>query len=600
MGLTATFSEPFFTGGATSEDVVPFLYPLSLDGIGFLVDDVEMGKWHDESIPFLRPQSDDSSSPSESSFNPEALWRRSVDSWHKGAGQEMLDAEDGLRTRFRASKGVDIWNLSKLSLLHDTELVYPTVETNLYLLAVADRLFMIDGSNIVFSDDNGANWDPFTGPPGGDILSFTHDGFYIYATTGTNIYRIDALAGAPAFGAAWNTLDCDLIKYVKGRLMAAKGPAIYDVTSSTPPSAHFTHSNTNFAWVDFTEGPKAIYAAIGVNNISLIYRIGILEDGSGLDAPIVTAQIPEQILSLGSYLGFIFAGTNTGVRFSVPDSSNGDLSEGALLDTDTACYAFEGIGNKVWFGWDNFDATSSGLGRFSLEQFASLEKLAPAYASDLMATDQGSVKGIVTVNGLKFFSVAGGGLYAETLDYVASGYVESGEFDYGFTGTKIALYADVQRLATEGSYQFYFKATGDADYTLMGSSETVTLQEKEGVSFEWKIVLVRDADPEITPIIDSITIRAQPIVRTGEFQIIPIILATSYKIGNKIIPRNPDEDLARIKGWRRNQTIITCAQGHELSSVVVADYVYERRLTEHNIQGFGMDGTCTVKLKTLE
>lgn len=600
MGLTATFSEPYYSGGATAEDVVPFLYPLALDGIGFLVDDKDFGKWHDESIPFLRPQQDQSSSPSEASFSPEALWRRSVDSWHKGAGQEVLDAEDSLRTRFRASKGVDIWSKSKLSLLHDTESVYATAETNLQLLLVSDRLFMIDGSDIIFSDDAGANWDPFTTPPGPDILSFTHDGFFIYATTGTNIYRIDALDATPDFGAAWNTLDCDLISYVKGRLMAAKGPAIYDVTSSTPPAAHFTHSNTNFAWVDFTEGPKAIYAAIGVNNVSLIYRITILEDGSGLDAPIVTAQIPEQIISLGSYLGFIFAGTNTGVRFSIPDQSNGDLTEGALLDTDTSCYAFEGQGNQVWFGWDNYDTSSSGLGRFSLEQFSSLELLAPAYASDIMATAQGSVQGIVTLNGKRFFSVSGVGLYAETDEYVAEGYIESGEFDYGFTGTKIALFADVQRLANTGTYDLYFKGLGDIDFTLMGSSETVTLNEKSGVSFEWKLVLIRDTDPEITPVIDSVTIRAQPIVRTGEFQVIPIILSKRYRVGKREIPRDPDADLARIKQWRKNQTIITCAQGQEQSSVIVADYVYERRLIATNTEGFSMDGTCTVKLKVLE
>ena len=92
MGLTATFSEPYFTGGASAQEIVPYIYPLALDGIGFLVDDKQEGEWHDESIPVLRQQFDQSSSPSENSLNPEALWRRSVDSWHKGAGQEILDS----------------------------------------------------------------------------------------------------------------------------------------------------------------------------------------------------------------------------------------------------------------------------------------------------------------------------------------------------------------------------------------------------------------------------------------------------------------------------------------------------------------------------
>ena len=599
MGLTATFSEPYFTGGASAQEIVPYIYPLALDGIGFLVDDKQEGEWHDESIPVLRQQFDQSSSPSENSLNPEALWRRSVDSWHKGAGQEILDSEESNPFRFRSSKGIDIWDKWQLKLLPDTEKVFTAAEDNTFLLAVNSRLFVVEGTGIHFTDDGGATWDTVDNSPATDILSVTTDGYYIYATIGTDVYRFEALAANPDFGAVWNTLNCTLIKFVKGRLMAANANSIYEIESSAAPAAHYTHGNSNFTWVDFTEGPRAIYAAGKINSVSTIYRIGILEDASGLDAPFVTAQIPEEILSMGTFLGFVFAGTDIGVRFAVTDSS-GDLTIGALLETGSPCYTFEGRGQQVWFGWDNYDATSTGLGRFSFEEFSSLENLAPAYASDLMATATGKVLGIVTVDGVRYFTVSGVGLYAELTDKVASGELESGLFNYGYTGKKIALYGDVQHSSTDGTHELYFREVDTVTYTSVGSQDTVALGEVEGFAFEWKIVVNRGVDTEVTPIIRTVTIRSEPIVKSSEFLIIPLLLAFKYRIGNREIPRNPEADLALIKDWRKERTIITCVQGQEQSSVQVADYTYRRRLVKDNQLGFRMDGTCTVKLKVLE
>jgi len=72
----------------------------------------------------VRDSVDQSAEPGEQAINPQGLWRRSQSSWHYGAGQIYSDTADAEPYRFRSSKGIDVWNRGKLSLLPDTTQAY--------------------------------------------------------------------------------------------------------------------------------------------------------------------------------------------------------------------------------------------------------------------------------------------------------------------------------------------------------------------------------------------------------------------------------------------------------------------------------------------
>jgi hypothetical protein len=94
MILPAFLPLPFYTGEISELSLqVPSLYPVGLAGRGYNLD-LDMGQFAHVSIPLLKPQQDAGNQVSESSLNPEGLWRRSQDSWHKGAGQTYLDKPD--------------------------------------------------------------------------------------------------------------------------------------------------------------------------------------------------------------------------------------------------------------------------------------------------------------------------------------------------------------------------------------------------------------------------------------------------------------------------------------------------------------------------
>src|SRR5688572_4888097 len=132
--VSVAFGTPFFTGGTTTAEV-PSRFDVALNGRPYMLDFREQGEnMQRRSIQILRDQADTSDSPGEQSLNPEGLWRRSQESWERGAGQTYFDRRDSDPTRFRSSKGVDPFSTRwALGLLPDTASKRASANTNLLL-----------------------------------------------------------------------------------------------------------------------------------------------------------------------------------------------------------------------------------------------------------------------------------------------------------------------------------------------------------------------------------------------------------------------------------------------------------------------------------
>lgn len=262
--VTGKLDSYLFAGGGLSSDI-PSKWPVALDGRPYMIDTQPehtfTDYWRHESIQLVRTQADTSGQPQEASLNPEGLWRRAQDSWHHGTGQAYRDRDqDADPYRYHASKGLDPWTRYLLQMLPDTSQTLSSANTNLALCAAGARLYALDGTAVKYSTDANLG-STVTSTGSNSKLSICSDGTTVYFTDGSDVYSTTT---STTSASVYNTLDCTIIAYVKGRLMAAKSGAIYNITSGSVPSALFTQgsiNNTSFTWVGFAEGRQAIYAA---------------------------------------------------------------------------------------------------------------------------------------------------------------------------------------------------------------------------------------------------------------------------------------------------------------------------------------------------
>ena len=106
---------PYFEGVSSVDADVPGLFPVAIAGHPYKI---ELREYERSTLDVIRQQADQSNVPSERSFNPYALWRRSLETWHHGAGQDNIDLQDESDpARFRSSKGIDPWTRGQIGLL---------------------------------------------------------------------------------------------------------------------------------------------------------------------------------------------------------------------------------------------------------------------------------------------------------------------------------------------------------------------------------------------------------------------------------------------------------------------------------------------------
>jgi hypothetical protein len=602
MGITNSFTEPFFTGG-TVVSQVPAIYEVAVDGRGYFLDlesPYSQGLKH-SSIPLIRQQADQADEPGETSLNPEDLWRRSVDTWHLGAGQTYLDASDSDRGRFRRSKGIDPWTQGQIT-LHQATDQKVTSTNDVQLLAVAGGyLYLLDGDTLQYTLDIDAA--SFTGVGGvfNNARSIASDGYNVWVVDDTDLYYTNR--GTTTY-TAWlpTPQPGSLVRYVKGMLFVVSGTTIYNPGAQDTNAVQvFDHPNRDWTWVDIAEGPNAVYLGGYAGDKSIIYRTAFNTTLSVLDVPTVAATLPdgEVVRSLQGYLGFVLVGTDKGLRFAVA-SSDGGLELGDLIRL-TPVQCFEPQDRFVWFGWSNYDGDSTGLGRVDLR---SLNGTQPAYASDLMATGQGATTSVVTFEDRRVFCVAGLGTFAQSASKVVSGTVDSGLIGFRLSSSKTALFLETQHRQGEGSYQAAI-SVDESTFVNVGTAaptsqteaglETVSTGQLVGELFEIRFTLNRSPlDDTQAPVIGRSTLRADPQApRRYKIQV-PIMLAETVQ--------GQSFDIAferqQIKALAQSRRPVNYQEGITSYTVIVEDFewVPYARTGPYN---FDYSGTLNVTLKTL-
>jgi hypothetical protein len=448
-----------WSAGQGSSSKVPVPYLIAINGRNYL-EDLEFKPWKRQAMratttQTTRTQADTSNEPGEQSLSTESLWRRTQDSWHLGAGQVYLDRKNSQEFSYRTSKGIDPWVQWQLGLLNDTTHSLTSSATNLGLVTCGSTVYAIDGQALKFSTDL-SSWTTVTGTPAVTASSICTDGHTVYVAYGASGVYSTTEGNAAATQYVTSAIgSAAVLRFVLGRLMLGDGGTIYNVIATGAlPTALFTSNYSNFVWKDFAEGNGVIFACGNNGNIGVVYSIQINTDATTLAAPIVCGQLPtgETVNAIYGYAGSgVTVGTSLGWRFAEQSLANGvagtvSLTIGPLFVMPSPVLAFAGYGRFIYGTYQNYDGTSTGLFRMDPSQFVS--DLAPAFASDLMATTQGAVNAITILGARVVFSVSGHGVYAEdTSHFVASGTIDSGFITYSLVDNKMPVFVDNQFLA---------------------------------------------------------------------------------------------------------------------------------------------------------
>lgn len=455
--ISQGFDEPFYEGvtGSVAPGLVPKIWSLSIAG------HVYKANWSNckrGSTQVLAPTADTSSVPNEASLSREGYWVRYGTSFHHGAGQKRFDSDTRAiiegrtddRFRYSSSKGLDIWTEGQATLHHDTALRRAGVGTNMRLLAVAAGLYAVDGSTLVFNatPTNSGTWVAVTGITG-TVNDITTDGTTIYLATSTGMFS-GAIGGASVaiMGSLSAAYQCAQV--VNGRLIAGKANILMEIAANASEAAvpGATIRNTSFVWTAIWAGPTRFYAAGGTTTFSEVYQVGVSDAGALTSARLATPIPPGELVRAGMvHVGVCILATSKGIRLA-DIQGDGGLLYGPVVAApgDTRCLAAED--RFAWFGWSNFDAASTGVGRAALD--LTTAPLVPLYASDLMATAQGTVTAVARFGGLTYVAIAGVGIYGEATTLVATGTLDSGWISYGTVENKVYISVDLRHSALAG------------------------------------------------------------------------------------------------------------------------------------------------------
>ena len=482
-------------------------------------------------------------------------------------------------------------------------------------MATADsRIYGTDGQNVKFTTD----WSTFTtvtGTAASNLYSLTSDGYNVfYSYANGDIDQTNA--GISTSSAYITGIEAGVLRYVRGRLMVAGQGAdkhkIWNITTApgsnaNNPGALYTHPNTNFTWVGFAGGQNHIYCAGNAGNKSLIYKTQIKADGTALDIPTVAGELPqgEIVAGIDAYLGYIIIGLTTGFRFCSADD-NGNLVIGPLIETGTTVNTFAGIGKFVYFGWTNYDSTSTGIGRMDVSTQVSVNQ--PAYASDLMATGQGTIVDIHEFDNEPVFTVAGLGAYRKhSTNKVASATLETGIYRWGVPDAKFIPKWDLRTQPLNGTVTVSV-ASDNGSFQSVGTQSTLNSLESTFDGFETKVfeaearlTLTRSAtDSSVGPVVTRWLGRAYAAPLRSQIFSVPVLLHHTIRDKNgKELYVDVDFELAQLRDLVENPRVVTYQENTDSYSVVVEDVRWRPIQDARNHNEWDWNGTCVVIMRSV-
>jgi len=553
FSITDPIVDPIGIVGTTAQlyENTSNIYDVAIGGQPFLLAASDRYPYQRQTATYRKQQFDNTKEVGEQTF--EGWWLRSQSSFHLGAGINYLDPylSENVQYRFNDSAGVDIWTPGQVSMLPDTENVF-ALSDNVNMFGATDSLdqdcvFVSSNTTLTRVAADGTDATVVYGGSGSNITSLAQDGLNYYVANNTGIYR-GALTGTGATGSIYyQTGDRTVMGFVKQRLVAAIGPSVYEITTSTGATGplvadkRYTHPDTNWIWTAVVEGPQAVYASgyRGTNSSILKFSLSTAGVMPTLTNAVTAADFPddEHVTALGVYLGtFMLIGTNRGIRVGIIDG-NGDISYGPLTyekstSSHTVSFAFKD--RFAYATITNGIDGKSGLIRIDLSQ--ETEPGRYAYAKDLSSGATGNCRAVAFIGdtGRVAFAVANSGVYFEhATNKIATGFLDTGYIRYATVEKKyfklIKPRFDTPMFGTCVISTKKIDGTVDSIITIAGSTPAINTdlatniaQPQEELAF--RFTFARSAtDATKGPVFDGYQVKSLPAVTRARQLTIPLV-----------------------------------------------------------------------------
>lgn len=491
-----------------------------------------------------------------------------------GEGLDRAHRRDGTDRDFRRywdSQGIDVQparggNPATLRLLHDITLNDTDASTNLTTARIGSTLFRADGSNVRVSTNGGSSW--ANSAAGGTIEgAMAVLGDALYACIGSSVRKRDS-------GGSWSeasATSADGCWSAKGRILFSDATALYelveggaDVLLSTLPSGQ--------VWNDIVDGGNAILAAASDGNIYAFHEIeGVLELGGQTlieeEEPISIETVQgvvfigtRQPTSAGGYIGRLWRSTLVGLRLRESEVVRSWGGNGATLDHGPR--ALLGTRSSMFFAVYE-SSTATHVWRYDLDTGGLSRNLVVADANADIA------QGMETLDDRLFVAIRGDGMWKESDDYVASGWLIGPLADHYTAAPKHWVGARITSDTVTGTEQIDLEYSTDPEAIQdngAGSwANAVSVTSTEGqVTTEapvsdtrsrflaTQVVITRGSTATVTPVVYAYSFRSLPTTDEVLFEI-PVNLSDQLEA--------PRRRRYRVKG--RGDTVYQTLKSYE-------------------------------------
>ena len=559
-GLPAEFTTRTDAASAVARGRIR--WDLSVGGIGFVLAINDQSPYIRESAPVQKQQFDTSTEAGEQTL--EGYWLRSQTSWHLGAGANFYEpgVRDELavpsRYRFASSAGVDPWTEGDLKLLKKVTLKQAGAG-ECYVAAARTG-----GTDVWFAQNSGTltrytsagaatNYTPSSAAPKGRVaiagskVLTSHDfGIDVGDVSGSALTRLYTQTLGTTPQPYW----------VKGRIVAHKGRSLYELALDgssgttagnldTVPVLH-THPDTGWTWTSVAESPSAILAAGHAGGVGAIYAFTLEDPTSGstpkLGAAFQVAEFPpgEEIHSIRVYLGtYIGIGTSKGVRVGLI-GDGGQVQYGPLLvEATEPVRSLAARDRFMYAAITNGIDGQSGCVRIDLGSPLGGDSLLFPWAFDAQTHDTGTVRSISFVghSDRVVMGVDAKGAYVQSAtQYETEGYLLSGSIRFATTEPKAFRYADVRaRTEAGGTVALSVEDPLGGKYPVVtlgkgvdGSNISISRVPQRLEHLAYKLVLKSSADLLVSPVVESIGIKAMPAPKKQRMFRYPVKLADKF------------------------------------------------------------------------
>ena len=522
---------------------------------------------------------------------PVDVWRQQFESWNQGSGQSNTDRNESLPYRFDRSFGIDPFTQFEISLIKETSSLVATVSGYSSVTSFGDYLVLANGADLSWFDKTLGT--PTVITLSNNILDVANDGpVYSALLNNGDVVQVDGPTATPV--TLGNYPNANFIAWSKDFLIAGVLNQLFDITAGGAGVLIYTHPVTSFRWDSAAEGDSCIYVSGGANNSYVIHRVGIKQDGTGLDPAIVAATLPdgEKANVISTYLGFVFIGTSEGVRMGAtnPDAS---IVLGAVIPASSPVTCFSSFSRFIWFNedfiYENDTAFRSGLSRMDLSVLT--EPLTPAYATDVFSADQitsssdRKVVSVCTFDGKRVFVVQGastGEVFVEGTNKVAEGWLEQGVLSFSLEDLKTGLYVQSKWKPLKGGIDLFLSVDNKA-YLPVGSfnnegsirSGNVPLNGSHFSRAQPKYVLRREMDDaSLGPQMTRWEIRVVPVKGQTTRWTLPIINADETHIDGVVYTRKPLQVLDQLIGLVENSILFNLTESGQSHQVYAKAYTW--------------------------